>query len=347
MSATRRKTSGSSDAWRTLYDLAEQIRELAPWQWMQEHHIFGVSFPQNNEVGFVSVMGTLEQHRAVTVYLGTEGIRGFWHAEDLDPSDDPASIFHVPQLMASFEDRSLLEDRDVQQIRRLGLSYRGKGAWPFFRSYRPGYHPWFLTSGEVEMLSIAVEQTLGIANRAKEDISLLEPEVEDSYIVRVPEGSGEQTIWKDRQMSFQLEPFQIKPNLDAKQFDEVIALGQSGCEFELDCVPAPVRIGPEGTRPQWPQVLIVAEAESGLIIGTGFLSAEDGLSALWSEIPGKLLTIFSNSSTRPAGVRVRSKLYRDILRPLLNELKVDITKQPDLPALEEAKESLFEFLTRR
>jgi hypothetical protein len=197
------------------------------------------------------------------------------------------------------------------------------------------------------MLGIALEQTLVIANRAKEDISLLEPEDEDSYCVRIPEGSGEQTIWKDRQMTFPLEPFQIKPNLDAKQFNEVIALGRSGSEFELDCFPAPVRIGPEGTRPQWPHVLIVVEAESGLVMGSEFLSATDGLPALWSEIPGKLLAILSKSSARPAGVRVRSNLYRDILRPLLNELKVDITKRSDLAALDAAKESLFEFLTRR
>jgi hypothetical protein len=86
---------------------------------MQENHIFGVKFPQNDTVGFVSVMGTMGEHRAVTVYLGMDGLRGFWHAEGLEPGEDPASIFHVPQLMASFEDRSRLEARDMEQIRSL------------------------------------------------------------------------------------------------------------------------------------------------------------------------------------------------------------------------------------
>lgn len=347
MSATRKKTSASSDTWHALYRLAERIQKLAPWHWMQENHIFGVKFPQNDTVGFVSVMGTMGEHRAVTVYLGTEGLRGFWHAESLEPMEDPVSIFHVPQLMASFEDLSRLEARDMEQIRSLGLSYRGKGAWPLFRSYRPGYHPWFLTLDEVKMLSIALEQTLVIATRAREDISLLEPDDEDSYLVRIPEASMDQTIWKDRQMTFQLEPFQIKPNLDPDLFDEMIAMDQSGSEFELDCLPAPVRIGPKGTRPRWPHVLIVVEAVSGLVVGSEFLAALDGLPAMWSEIPGKLLSILSKSSARPARIRVRSTLYRDILRPLLNALKVGITTRSDLPALEEARESLFEFLTRQ
>jgi hypothetical protein len=187
--------------------------------------------------------------------------------------EDPASVFHVPQLMASFEDRSRLEARDIEQIRRLGLSYRGKGAWPLFRSYRPGYHPWFLTLDEVKMLSIALEQTLVIATRAREDISLLEPDDEDSYLVRIPEASRDQTIWKDRQMTFQVEPFQIKPNLDQALFDEVIAMEQSGSEFEFDFLPAPVLIGIKGTRPRWPHVLIVVEADSGLVVGSEFLAA--------------------------------------------------------------------------
>jgi predicted nucleotidyltransferase len=108
-----------------------------------------------------------------------------------------------------------------------------------------------------------------------------------------------------------------------------------------------VLIGPKGTRPRWPHVLIVVEAVSGLVVGSEFLAALDGLPAMWSEIPGKLLSILSKSSARPARIRVRSTLYRDILRPLLNALKVGITTQSDLPALEEARESLFEFLTRQ
>jgi hypothetical protein len=344
---TGKKTSASSDAWHALYRLGERIQELAPWHWMQENHIFGVKFPQNDTVGFVSVMGTMGEHRAVTVYLGTDGLRGFWHAEGLEPGEDPTSIFHVPQLAASFEDRNRLEARDIEQIRHLGLSYRGKGAWPLFRSYRPGYHPWFLTFDEVKMLSIALEQTLVIATRTRKDISLLEPEDEDSYLVRIPKASGDQTIWKDRQMTFLLDPFQIKPNFDQDLFDEVAGMEQSGSEFELDCLPAPVLIGPKGTRPRWPHILIVVEADSGLVVGSEFLAALDGLPAMWSEIPGKLLYILSKYSIRPTRIRVRSTLYRDILRPLLSSLKVDITKQSDLPALEEAQESLFAFLTRQ
>jgi len=347
MSGKDNNTSMTSEAWCRLYGLAEKIRDLTPWRWMQENHIFGVKFPKTNTFGFVSVMGTMGEHRAVTVYLGIDGLRGFWHAESLEPVEDPASIFHVPQLMASFEDRNRLDTGDFEQIQRLGLRYRGKGAWPLFRSYRPGYHPWFLTLDEVEMLGIALEQLLVIAPRARNNISLLEPDDEDSYLVRISQASGNRIIWKDRQMTFKLEPFQIKPDLDRDLFGKVAALEQSDSELDLDCIPAPVLIGPEGTRPRWPHLLMAVEVESGLIVGSEFLAASAGLPAMWSEIPGKLLSMLSKSSIRPTRIRVRSALYHDILKPLSNALKVDIAKRSALPALEEARESLFKFLKHR
>ena len=44
-------------------------------------------------------------------------------------------------IMLSFEDRDALQEEDLAVIRGLGLSFRGRQAWPLFRSYRPGYLP--------------------------------------------------------------------------------------------------------------------------------------------------------------------------------------------------------------
>ena len=92
--------SAQSGAWRKLYGLADRIQELAPWRWMHEDHIFGVRFTEKGAVGFVSVMGALGEHRAVTVYLGPEGLRGFLRVEMLEPMEEPTAILHVPQLPA-------------------------------------------------------------------------------------------------------------------------------------------------------------------------------------------------------------------------------------------------------
>ena len=58
-----------------------------------------------------------------------------------DETVAPELFLRVPQLQASFEDRNELRDKDRQVIKELGLKFRGRQAWPMFRSYRTGLCP--------------------------------------------------------------------------------------------------------------------------------------------------------------------------------------------------------------
>jgi hypothetical protein len=62
---------------KTLCNLAAEIKELAPWKWMQETDIFGVEDPDTGAIGFVSIMGNVGEYEAIAVYPGAEGIYGF------------------------------------------------------------------------------------------------------------------------------------------------------------------------------------------------------------------------------------------------------------------------------
>ncbi|MCC6568662.1 MAG: hypothetical protein IT315_05445, partial [Anaerolineales bacterium] len=53
------KHTPSLEEWRKLYDLMAQLKDLAPWEWMEEDDIFGIQMPETGELGFISVMGTL------------------------------------------------------------------------------------------------------------------------------------------------------------------------------------------------------------------------------------------------------------------------------------------------
>ena len=180
--------------WRGLYESVVRIKEISPWEWMTETDVFGVRSPETGELGFVSVMGLLGQHYAVSLYLGSEGIHGFLDLQEMGPFADPGALIQIPQLQASFENREELDKRDRQVIKELGLKFRGRNAWPMFRSYRPSLFPWFLEAAEVRFLSCALEQLADVAPRCREDPSLLEPSGGDSYLLRVPRQEGGATL---------------------------------------------------------------------------------------------------------------------------------------------------------
>src|ERR1051326_7444971 len=167
-------TPASTEESKTLFSLAARVKELAPWEWMDESEVFGVQNPETGELGFVSVMGMAGQHFAVAVYVGAEGLYGVLDFASQETITNPDQLLAIPQLQASFENRDTLDKQDRELIKRLGLKFRGAGAWPMFRSYRPGFMPWFVTSEEARFLAHALEQTLEVAPRVKEDPDILQ-----------------------------------------------------------------------------------------------------------------------------------------------------------------------------
>lgn len=187
------------EEWCSLYDATRRVRELAPWEWMAEEDLFGVQNPETGELGFVSVMGALGEHYSVAVYLGARGLYDFLTIEEAGDAMPPEAILEVPQLQASFEDRNVLHDQDRKVIKQLGLKFRGRNAWPLFRSFRPGYFPWYLEADEARFLTVVLEQTLDVAPRFRKAPALREPE-DTPYLVRVPRRQDGALVWEDRAM---------------------------------------------------------------------------------------------------------------------------------------------------
>lgn len=116
--------SPSREQWIRIYEAMAKVKDLAPWQWMSETDLFGVQDPETGEVYYVSVMGELGEHFAVAAYPGAEGLNGFWTMNQGILEQSPEVFVLIPQLQASFEDRSTLSEQDRQLIKALGYCSR-------------------------------------------------------------------------------------------------------------------------------------------------------------------------------------------------------------------------------
>ncbi len=188
---SRQANTPSLEQWKRLYELMDEVKGLAPWDFMLETDLFGIRFPGTDELGFVSVMGNLGEHLSVAVYLGRKGFEGFWSMQQAGDDFSPDLILQTPHLQASLEDREILTSEDRKIINGLNLKYRGRQAWPQFRSYRPGCFPWYLEKDEAQMLITGLEQVLDIGPRFEDNPDLLEsPEADEKFLVRVLEESS-------------------------------------------------------------------------------------------------------------------------------------------------------------
>ena len=337
----------TNEQWRRLYETAALVKELSPWKWMTETDVFGVQDPNTEEIGFVSVMGMLGEHYGVSLYPNPEALYDFWALEEAGSEINPDALLERPQVQVSFEDRGELENRDRKVIKELGFKFRGRKEWPMFRSYRPGFFPWFLEAEEARSLAEALNQLLEVAPRFREERSLLGPE-DESYLVRVAHQKSGTRAWEDEVMEVPPpEPVLIQVEMDPQALESLESLPQSGHEFEMDLFMFPTPIQEEKEdRPVFPYMLLTVDAGSSMVLGTELLEPTPSLEAMWGSVPLVVARQLAGLGLRPKEVAVGSELLFGLLQPLAETSRFELKRAHFLPALHEAKEVLFEAFDR-
>lgn len=335
------------DLWRDLYEIASRVRALAPWTWMEETDIFGVEMPEDAGPIFVSVMGALGEHYAVAVYPDAAAMTALWALHN-DEHASPEQILEIPQIQLSFENRRFLEREDLGIVKQLGLKFRGENAWPKFRSYRPGFAPWFLEKSEATMLHAALEQLLDVGPRLQVDPSPVRASDPQTYLVRAPRLGSDGETWTDEFRN--IPPVNVSiprvlPGADAVKQCHALPKVENGIEVDFFLVPAP--IGDGKARPLYPYSLLLVESTSGAIVGQEMIAVEKSMNDLLCSIPAKLIDQFKQFGVRPARLTVRPGRLADIVRPTCEALGIELRTQRKLPQLDPARKGMLEFLARK
>ncbi|MFZ0611647.1 MAG: hypothetical protein WAM73_05360 [Desulfobacterales bacterium] len=338
------KWKAENQAWRQLYELAEEVRNLAPWQWMREQKVFGVEDAAGGNVHFVSVMGSEGMHFGVSAYPGIQALSRIKNLNEQGIYDYPERLLEIPQIQLSFEDRKHLADHAYRKIRALGLRYRGQNAWPQFRSFRPGYAPWRLQADEMHVMSTVLEQLLEVAPLLRSNPDLLAFDDFETFLVRVPAGSSRKT-WRNEPRRFRTAP-EEKPaaSLSKLSAARLRKLKRQPVFLEVDFFMTPAMIGKKGDRMLNGYALLAVENSKGMIIGLEMLVAEPSLQSMWRQIPEALAKQLTKAGFLPKALVVRSTLLAHLLDPFAKALDCELLHSDTLPNLDPAKESLSEHL---
>ncbi len=329
------------EEWRALYDAFIRVRELAPWQWMSEEMVFAVQDPETADIGYVNIMGASGESLGVLVYLGGEGWYGFQRLREFvrTTGDVPVEVaLTIPFLQAVWADREDLSSADLRLIRSLGLRFRGRGAWPLFRRFSPGYYPWYLTASNVRFLTHVLTQIMEVAPRVQvegPDI-LVHPEDERRLLTRVPRLTEEGILWDEAYVKpLPWDGWVLSPDLPEEFLQELQTLPQSTEIWQVD-----VFMGVTGVRdtkrerPYIPYIFIVGEAKTGYILEGEVLSAKEGLGQMYERIPGHVLQLMWERGSRPRRVEVRTTLMYNLLDVPLKHLGITLQKTSSLRAVD-------------
>ena len=315
-------------------------------------------------------MGNVGEYEAVGVYPGAEGIYGFIDFQ-LDPSASPDRLIEIPQIQLSFSESKFLEKRDRALLKGVGLKFTGTK--PLFRSYRPGFLPWFITLKEARLLIHALSQTLGMTKRFAEQ-SITFPSNADSggdgetepFLVRVSrqedtshkEGTSRKDVTEPRKASspsglvwedqIKRIPRPTRPPIEIRINGGLLAdlksLPLSAMQLEADLFIGPAMIGKPQERPLALYMLMLADRGSRLIFGLEALTAEHSLNTMYASVPEKVVELFWRAKVLPKQIIVRSVLLLNLLEPLEKELEIQLRCANKLPSIDKAARSMTKWL---
>jgi hypothetical protein len=327
--------------WHALYRAAIDFWQIQPWNWVNDADLFGVKNPEDDEIGYCCVVGALGEFLGLVFYLGTEGLESYVKIQKSEsPEEDVLSAGKC--LVASFEDRKSLQKQDHDVIKRLGLKFRGAKSWPVFRSYEPGYYPWYLNQPQVRFLTLALQQAAEVSLRMRLNGNLLMNSEKGQYLIRVAEQSGADLHWKDEWLS----PAPLERTKDEALVPDEIRLQRikkkglrpAGIwEVDFFQFPAPIQ---EGGRPFFPLCLLIVDQDSGFVFGT-HLESKDRHGP---EFLNQMLKVIEETAYLPQEIWVKREEVFQLFEVLVSRLGLKMKQVKKLNQLEYAKKSMNSFL---
>jgi len=342
-----KETPPTKADWQALYQAALEFKEIEAWTWMYDSDVFGVQDPVSGEIGYCCIMGNLGEMFALAVYLGSEGLESYMRIASeppLDPSEAFEELMSQKCLMASFANRDELMKEDRQVIKRLGLKFRGRNAWPLFRSYRPAYHPWHITADEARFLTLALQQAREVCLRFREGPTLLTPPNDELWFVRAPEETEEGLSWRDDWLEADLLEEEELPDvpideLRLARLKKAAQFMDAVWEMDFFLSPSPVQESKD-ERPYYPYLTMMVDHKSGFIFGTDLASPETYL----AEFPWRFITLAERLKKLPTELWVTKEDAYDLLEPLTSHLGVELYLVDELESLGEARTALGRFM---
>jgi hypothetical protein len=239
-------------------------------------------------------------------------------------------------LLANRED---MQKQDMDVVRSLGLKFRGRNAWPLFRSQEPGYAPWFLNTKEANFLTVIIDRALAVSEKVRiNNLDLFEEVDDDKVYTCFYRYNQWKEEWRKPEISHD-NPLSLERDLNPVNEAELLLLsnkaGKPSGAWELDLFMIPAPIGPPGSRPYFPLCFMAVEKKQGLIIG-------NQMTEPWITIAEKrdvIIQMIGKIGLIPRSIFVRSPQVEKILAPIAKTLGVNLQVGP-LPLLEEARDSM-------
>lgn len=349
----QKESKPSSAQWERLYSLSHDIYQMKPWTWMCDNDFFALTDPNSADYLYVSVMGNSGQHLAIGAYIGAKGFAGLDTLFRMGEISEHPSDFRTADMLNT---QTCIQvsfypphNVDVDEVRRAAeYGWPETEVFPEFRSFIPGFAPWYISKEEAAQLIATLEQTIDVALRFKDNRNLFDTVADDRIFARVRQSSDPNHVWTDSDIL--LPPVQspvdmldIEVSAKAQEYITLLSdfsVTESTWECGIFFASTPIDGRPYILRPYFPKILLLIDHETNFVYGMRVLDR----TTHGEQIATLLVGSCQKAGGIPKTILVADASCEMVLRELLQSTSIKVELCFDLPALDEVITHMDEYM---
>lgn len=245
--------------------------ELKPWEWMSDIDLFAVQVPGEEELTYACILGNAGVVFGLAIYPGDDGIQYYLRQRAVEEKGHLSMFEDLgPSLLLSLGNRDELLPEERKVYKELDYRFRGREAWPVFRSYRPGYYVWKLTADEMLLATAVLEQSIQFALHCKKHRRQWNNKIEQDKIPWCVAGCSLEEM--EKKLRWTPLP-EVRHKIEIIPADEIllkkvrkeVPLCQGIWELDWFYSPMPVQESKHHV-PVRPLMLAICDHETGLVL---------------------------------------------------------------------------------
>jgi len=321
---------------KNLYAMAGELFALRPWDLLDEDQLILVRHPDSGEYCYCSVMGAMGEVFSMHAYIGPEGYRMFRKVSNGVESDAAEFLATQNCVYVEFVPRRELDAPDRKLLAALDHPSSKGVAAPIFRALRAGYHPWYVTAEEAGLLVACLRAVIAVCSEIARTGKAPYWGKAGAYPLFVPATSS----WRIEMIEPVLPP---EPPLPPARsgLEETASLRNRDYPIrgiiELDYFVSLMAVGKKTERKACTAIVLAVDADSGIVYKPELANPQASAGDMLARA---LIGTVRSTGAFPSEVRLRSSRVKDCLAPFAESLGLPLRVVPQLPALDEARESL-------
>jgi hypothetical protein len=324
-----RKKGPPSGKLKKLYALMGRVKELKPWEKLWDSEFVLIEFPGREEPVLCSVMGRDGQCFGIGVYPGFDSIFALTRmaGEEGYPF---VSLGYQNWILCQLGARNELFPEERERLKELGISFRGKHDWVFFRKSMPGLLPWYINGEDADLLIETLTCFIDACTAFTEGGIAVDFEADQILTHRYSAKDGK---WITEAGDMPFIPGGISQlKVDAAQVEPLRFKERTKAAIEADILYFPRAIGEnkEGV-PVLMRVIVLVDSKTRLVLDQRFLDLEADKDNLLVNV----LFDYIGKYGRPAAVTVRDQFAAAVLEDFCRKIDVPLAHSRGMPAVDE------------